>query len=263
MNRLSILLALLCLVAIPAAADDVYVGTSTGDFGVFNTGTGTFSLIGSSSTVIYGLGFSGGTLYANDSGSSPNTGFYTVNTTTGVLTPVANISGSTSGTGALTAPIGGGTLYYFDHSSQLFSINPTSGAATVIGPLGFNLNGNWDITFASNGNLYGTSNGYFYQINPLTGAATLLGYNGDQMQGLVGADGGVYGFAGNEMFSLNLTSGAATFVMDTPAGVGNFETGTEVPNVTTPEPATLVNLAVGLLLFATLVLWFKPQIRAV
>jgi hypothetical protein len=131
-NRLSLLFALLCLVALPAAADDVYVGTGAGEFGVFGTGMGTFTPIGSSGTAIYGLSFSGGTLYANDSGSSPSTGFHTASNTTGILTPVANISGSTSGTGALTAPIGRGTLYYFDHSNQFFSINPASAVATTL-----------------------------------------------------------------------------------------------------------------------------------
>ena len=125
------------------------------------------------------------------------------------------------------------------------------------------MSGSWDITFASNGNLYGTWNGNFYDINTTTGAATLLGYSGEETQGLVGANGGVYGFSGGEMFSINLTNGAATFVMDTPSGVGNFETGTEVSTVPTPEPTTLLSLVLGLLLVGGLAFSFKPQIRAV
>ncbi len=260
MNRIALLIALLCLAGLPALADDVYVGTSTGEFGVFNTTTDSFTLIGTNSSPIYGLGLSGGTLYATNNGSSPSTTFYSVNTTTGVFSSIGDLTGSTGGTGALTAPVGGGTLYYFDHSNQLFTINPANGAATVVGPLGFSLGGSWDITFAQNGNLYVTTNGYFGEINPSTGLGSEIGYNGIQMQGLVAADGGVYGFSGNEMYSINLTTGAATFLMDTPSGIGNIETGTEVPSaVTTPEPGSLLSLLLGLALLGAFALRYRPQ----
>jgi hypothetical protein len=268
MNRLTLLLALASIAALPAAADETYVATSTGVIGEYNTTTGAFTTLGSSSTVVFGLGYSGGTLYANDNGFSPSTGFYTVNPSNGALTFVGDISGATSGQGAITAPVGGGTLYYFDHSNQLFSISPTSGAATLIGSLGFGLSGSWDIDFAQNGKLYGTSNGNFYVINTATGAATLLGNSGVEMQGLVAGDGNLYGFSGDQMFSINLSNGAVTFVRDTPSGVGNFETGTPVvtpppPTTGVPEPNTIVTLLCGLAMLGTLALWSRPRMRAV
>jgi hypothetical protein len=140
-----------------------------------------------------------------------------VNPTNGALTLIGAITGSTSGTGSLTAMAGGGTLYYIDHSNNLFTIDPSTGAATLVGSLGFSVAGSWDMDFAPDGNLYATSNGNFYQINTSTGAGVLLGSDGAQLQGLVAGDGGLYGFSGTNMYSINLTDGALTFVRSTPA----------------------------------------------
>jgi hypothetical protein len=104
--RLLALLVLVCLATVPLVADIDYVATSNGSLIDYNTLTGAYTLLGTNATVIYGLGYSSGVLYANDSGNSPNVGFYTVNTSNGALTTVGSISGATSGTGALTAPIG-------------------------------------------------------------------------------------------------------------------------------------------------------------
>jgi len=160
---------------------------------------------------------------------------------------VGNISGATSGTGAVTAPIGGGTLYFFDHSNQLFTIDPNTGAATTVGPLGFTVAGAWDMEFAANGQLYATSDELFYRIDPTTGAATLLGNSGAELQGMIAGEGTLYGFSGTNMYSIDLTDGALTFVRNTPAGLGNFEGGTPVVTGSTPEPGTLLLVGTGIL----------------
>jgi len=245
--RLTVLSALVCLAALPLAATNVYVATSNGSFVNYNTATGSYTVLGTSSTELYGLGFNAGVLYANDTNSSPNVGFYTVNPANGALTTVGTISGSTSGTGAIASPIGGGTLYYYDHSDQLFTVNPSNGAATTIGPLGFTVGGSWDISFAPNGQLYATSYGYFLQLDPGTGAGTLLGYSGEEMQCLIPGDGNLYGFSGTSMYSINLTDGALTFVRNTPSALGNFEAGTPFLASPTPEPGTLVLLGSSVL----------------
>ncbi len=245
--RLTVLSVLLCLVAVPLAATDVYVATLNGSFVDYNTATGSYTVLGTNSTALYGLAFNSGVLYGNDNNSSPNVGFYTVNTANGALTTVGSISGSTSGTGAIASSIGGGTLYYYDHSNQLFTINPSSAVATLIGPLGFSVLGSWDISFAQNGQLYATSNGYFFQLDPSTGAGTLLGYSGQELQSLIPGDGNLYGFSGTNMYSIDLTDGALTFVRNTPSALGNFEAGTPVLASATPEPGTLVMLGSGLL----------------
>jgi len=236
-----------CLAAIQLMATQAYVATSNGDFVQYNTATGTYALLGNNATMLWGMGFSSGVLYANDSNFSPNVGFYNVNTTNGTPTIVADMTGSTNGSGTLTAPMGGGTLYYFDHSNQLFTVNPSTGAATTIGALGFTVGGAFDLDFAPNGQLYATSNGNFYQINTSTGAGTLLGNSGAQLQALLAGDGNLYGFSGTNMYSINLTDGALTFVRSTPGVLGNFDDGTPVLTSSTPEPSTLALLGSGAL----------------
>jgi PEP-CTERM motif len=247
LRHLIVSLILVSLATLPLVASQVYVATNNGDFADYNTLTGTYTLLGTNATVLWGMGYSSGLLYANDNNGSPNVGFYTVNPANGALTTVADMTGSTSGTGTLTAPIGGGTLYYFDHSNQLFTVNPSTGAATTIGALGFSVGGTFDLDFAPNGQLYATSNGNFYQVNTSTGAGTLLGNSGTQLQALVAGDGNLYGFSGTNMYSIDLTDGALTFVRSTPSVLGNFDDGTPVLSTPTPEPGTLLMLATGAL----------------
>lgn len=245
---------------LPLGADEVYIATNNGSFAEYNTTTGAYTLLGTNATVLWGMGYtSSGVLCANDSSGSPNTGLYTVSVTNGALTAVGDLTGSTTGSGTLTAPNVGGTLFYFDHSNQLFTINPTTGAATTIGPLGFTVSTAFDLDFAPNGDLYATSGGSFYEINPSTGAGTLLGNSGAQLQALVAADGGLYGFSGASMYSIKLTNGQLTFVRDTPAALGFFDDGTPVraAATSTPEPAAALSLLCGL----TLVGCSRPLIR--
>lgn len=263
--RLASLLLLggcVCLAALPAMADEVYVATSSGGFIEYNTLTGAFTLLGTSSTPLFGMGFSGGVLYANDSGAAPTTGFYTVNPANGALTPVANISGSAiSGAGVVTAPVTGGTLFYFDKSNNLYTINPSNGVATLVGPVGFSAGGGFEIVFAQNGNLYGASFGNLYLINPTTGAGTLIGptdFGTTQLglQAVIAGDGTLYGFHGVNMFSIDVNTGALTFIRKTPDPVdlGVFFDGTPV---LTPEPATLSLLAMSMFVCISLAAWRK------
>jgi len=257
-----LLAAYVCLAALPTLADEVYVATSSGGFLEYNTLTGAFTVLGTSSTPLFGMGFSGGVLYANDSGSAPTTGFYTVNPANGALTPVANISGSAiSLAGVLTAPVTGGTLYYFDKSNNLFTINPNNAVATVVGPLGFSVGGGFEIVFAQNGNLYGASHGNLYSINASTGAGTLIGptdFGITQLglQAVIAGDGTLYGFHGANMYSIDLSNGALTFIRKTPdpTNLGVFFDGTPV---LTPEPSTLNLLVTSMFVCMSLALWRK------
>jgi len=64
-------LVFVCLTTTPLFADLDYVGTSNGGFFEYNTLTGAYTLLDTIATVLYGLGYSSGVLYANDSGASP------------------------------------------------------------------------------------------------------------------------------------------------------------------------------------------------
>ena len=257
-----LLAAFVCLSACPTLADNVYVATSSGGFLEYNTLTGAFTVLGTSSTPLFGMGFSGGVLYGNDSGKAPTTGFYTVNPANGALTPVANISGSAiSGAGVLTAPVTGGTLYYMDRSNNLYTINPSSGVATLVGPVGFSVGGGNEIVFAQNGNLYGASHGNLYLMNPSTGAGTLIGPTDFgitqlNLQAVIAGDGTLYGFHNANMFSIDLSTGALTFIRTTPdpTNLGIFFDGTPV---LTPEPSTLSLLLMSMFVCMSLAAWRK------
>ncbi len=79
-------------------------------------------------------------------------------------------------------------------SAALYSINPSSGAATQIGtlPVGADISA---LTLSGSSLLAGTVNGAFYQINPSTGAAVLLGgtSNLNPIYGLAALGGSLYG----------------------------------------------------------------------
>ena len=56
-------------------------------------------------------------------------------------------------------------------SSNLYTIDPSTGAANLIGPIGFLVSG---IAFAPDRTLYGAGHGGFIQIDPTTGAGTFI-----------------------------------------------------------------------------------------
>jgi hypothetical protein len=240
------------ILATCAKADQVYVATNNGSFLDYNTATGSYTLIGTSSAVLWGMGYTaGGVLYANDKGSSPNVGFYKVNPNNARITLIGDISGPTSGAGTLTSPTAGGTLYYTDKSDNLFTVNPTTAVATLVGATGYTVGGTFDSDFGPDGKLYAVSDNSLYQINTTTGAATLIGSNSQDadMQGLISADGNLYGFSGDSMYSINLTNGQATFVRSTPASLGYFDDGIAIMASTpsgAPEPTSAALLLVGL-----------------
>jgi len=122
----------------PCARADDFAYLLTGgqhQFGILDLTTGVFTQIGNPLGVAVGTGLGelGGNLYTIDGNSST---LYQV-TTNGVL--IAGPSGS-----AIYDNIGSTTagLFALDYSYNLYSINPATGAATLIGPTGVNLAGN-------------------------------------------------------------------------------------------------------------------------
>ena len=74
---------------------------------------------------------------------------------------------------------GSDILYGISQSSaNLYTINQTTGATTLIGETGFEGSALSGLTFASDGTLYGVINDSLYTINTGTGAATLIGVIG-------------------------------------------------------------------------------------
>jgi hypothetical protein len=96
---------------------------------------------------------------------------------TGVTNPISGLAYDDASavmygiTGGASGATGGA-------SSNLVTVNLTTGAATVIGPVGFNAG---SLEFGPDGNLYGGSTGNtgnLYRINKATGASTLVGATG-------------------------------------------------------------------------------------
>ena len=70
------------------------------------------------------------------------------------------------------------------------------------------------------------------------------------MQSIVAADGNLYGFSGDNMYSIDLTNGAATFIRATP---GEFESEVVAfSGSAAPEPSTLLMGASALLMIGAL-----------
>jgi hypothetical protein len=167
----------------------------------------------------------------------------TINTTTGAFTPVAAVTGLTAGdnttgltihpvTGAAFLSAAGGT----PATSRLYSLNLTTGAATLIGQMTGAPADTIVIDIAMNcsGQLvaHEIATDSFYNVNPATGAMTLIGSHGlaaNFAQGMDfdNQDGTLYAFiytgAGTNRFgTVNLTTGAfTTQAQDNP--LGEFE----------------------------------------
>jgi hypothetical protein len=153
----------------------------------FNQSTnlfGTISLLNGSFTR---LGSEGSTLF-NDIADAPNGTLYgivnssslvTLNTANGAV--LSSVSFSVSGIESLAISMGG-TIYGATQSA-LYTINPLTGQATLIGNFANSLinNSGQNIRFAYDGNLYDTDGGVnatntdLFQISTVNGAATLMG----------------------------------------------------------------------------------------
>jgi hypothetical protein len=108
--------------------------------------------------------------------------------------------------------------------ASLYTINPATGAATLVGPIGFDQVGALDFS-PSSGVLYGTglrpsdNAPVLLTINTTTGAGTLVStlvglspFNQVQDISFRHADGTLFAYEGGVIFTLNTATGAATEV---------------------------------------------------
>jgi len=153
----------------------------------FNQGTNLFVTINLTNGIITHLGNEGSTLF-NDVAAAPNGTLYgivnssslvTLNTANGAT--LNSISFNVSGIESLAISTGG-TIYGATQSA-LYTINPLTGQATLIGNFNNSLinNSGQNIRFAYDGNLYDTDGGVnatntdLFRISMVNGAATLMG----------------------------------------------------------------------------------------
>lgn len=233
-----------------AQAVTTYVAGSGGQFGTLDLATGVFTSLGTthlgatSFGLLEGFSVANGTLYGQTL-SGGNT-IYSVDPTNGALTVIGTNSSNAFYLGSTTS----GGLFGADLTGNLFSINTSTGAATIIGNLGFGLGG--FVSFSDNSStLYLTrGTGALYTVNTGTGVASLVGPSGAFLASAV-SGGTLYGIDDTAVFTINGATGAfAAGPTISPSGLGvegvvPVEALMAVTAV--PEPATVWMIGSGLL----------------
>jgi hypothetical protein len=195
-----------------ARADDyAYETTSSAQFGIIDLTTGVFTQLGNSSIPLIGLGAYGGNLYGPGLHSGT---LYQVNTANGALITIGKAAFAYRGFGSTTSG-----LYGFDQNMNLYSINPVTGAAALIGPTGLANPGGFGVSTGS-ATLYitptpeGSTRTPLYSVNTSTGSAILIGY-----PGFYGSGASVYV---NGTLYAGAFSPLAVYTLNTQAGVGKL-----------------------------------------
>ncbi len=266
------------LAAVPVSAGTMaYIVTGnpdgSGQFGVMDITTGAFTQIGpnveGSQGLVSGPNGSLFTLAFTGTLNSINsaTGFSAIIGPTGLVdcsVPPASPCGPHSANALASV---GGKLYITDFDNNLYGVNTSTGAATLIGPTGIPavpftpLTINPDNTFnaydeglfSANGKLYATFDAFtvrldtfttgkvviapnLYQIDPLTGVASLIGPTDLNLGAVAGINGLYYAFndGTSKIVSLDLKTGDTAPITGFDPRVG-IVTGAAAA---TPEPAS-------------------------
>ncbi len=148
-----------------------------------------------------------------------NNRFGTINLLDGGFTQLGS-EGGTLFNDIAAAP--DGTLYGIVNTTSLVTLNANNGA--VLNSVNFNVGGIESMAIATDGTLYGATQGALYTINPFTGVATLVGnFNnsviGNSGQNIrFGYDGMLYDTDGGvdatstHLFQISTATGAATLM---------------------------------------------------
>lgn len=284
LRRHSVLLLSLALASfsVPVSADPVvYVlAGAAGQFGTMDLATGSFSPIGPIPDTIQYLanGPNGSLLTESFNGDldsiNPRTGALSVVGPTGFASCVTPSTPTCGPNSQLSFGSAGGTLYTTDFVNNLYTINPQTGKATLIGPTGIpavpfipastNPDGSFNFynenLFGLGGRLYanfdaGTFNPAtsqattviapaLYQIDANTGQASRISSTEFGLVTVANINGTIYGFNGNtnRIVTLNVTNGATTFVSNVDDAAGLI--GGAAPIV--PEPGSIALITMGI-----------------
>lgn len=281
LSRCKWVLSLVALFTVPAGAGTLaYVITGAQQFGTIDLSTGKFTQIGPNTPEGEGglvQGPNGSLLTLTFAGNldaiNPTTGVTTLIGATGLadctapgISPCGPTSASFMGTFQ-------GKYYATDFGNSLYSVNPATGVATLIGPTGIpalpflplvpNPDGSFgfydESLFGFGGNFYA----YFdavnfnpatltatpivpaglYRVNPATGAATFLTATDIGLSAIADIGGTLYAFSGatGNLSTLDVTTGVTTFVSSV-----DPDAGLVVGATSTPEPASIVFAGLGL-----------------
>jgi hypothetical protein len=232
--------ALLAVTATVVRADQIaYELTTSNQFGTVDLNTGVSTLIGlTGGPVLTGLGEVSGSLY----GGSGHT-LYSINPATGTLSVVGNGTVTYGDTGSTTAG-----LFAIDTLDNLWSINASTGASTLIGPTGVGAAGFVSLSTNSS-TLYYVDAGNLYTLNTSAGHANLVGSNGSLgIAAMVLEGGSLYAGVDNpalQIDTINPATGQGTFVAPLTGPLLGFDGLAPVPAPAVPEPGSLGMLAGG------------------
>jgi hypothetical protein len=124
------------------------------------------------------------------------------------------------GTNILFAASGGNGA----NAAHLFTIDPSTGAATIVGPVGEPI---VDLAIDNSGTIFGSDFNSLYTIDPGTGAGTAVGAINSSIEGLAvnPVSDILYGitFNNGELYSIDKLTGAGTLVgtFGPPVGAGH------------------------------------------
>lgn len=235
-----------------ARADVIaFVTTNTSQMGTIDLNTGTESpLAANPPTVFAGLGVSGNSLFGAEY-QTANGGLWNVSQSNGSLSSVGNSGIDYFDFGSTSAG-----LYAVDHALNLYSVDPATGSAASIGPLGIGLSGVSSAlsTSGSSSTLFFADGQSLYTVNTSDGHTTLVGNMGSSQMLALLLDGGVlYGVDfSNHADTIDQVTGSVTIGPGTGGLPGQIYGLAPDPQAagSAPEPANLLLVLVGLSLGA-------------
>jgi hypothetical protein len=264
-------LLMIALSSTAAQAGVIYAATAAGAAGelyTLDSATGAviadIGPLNDASAVNYpitGLAFhpTTGVLYGSTgNAASVDAMLVTINPATGQVTPVGSFNTgvtNSSGTPATMADISfdpAGNLFGVASigGPQLYSINPATGQATVIGSTGITSTSGGALAFTDAGTAYGSPTGTrFGTYNTVTGAFTNIA---NPVEPTGGGAWGAFTYGEGKLFGLNVGAGSpppTAIVVFNPATGANTLVGNTLSSIDAiaylPEPGTATVIAMG------------------
>ena len=232
------------------AAHPLWISDVDGTLGTVNLADGAVTIVGQMPVIMTDIAFDAtGHLW----GVSTLSGLYTIDPANATATLVRSIDHVTN-----SLVFGPDGKLYGAHD-ELFTINPNTGALTMIGGWGRYLSSG-DLAFVD-GSLYLSSltptADTLFKINPKTGAGTQIGtgITSGLVYGLATSDDGhLYGVSGSRVLGIDTVTGIGQVIRtyDTGTGLGQafgtaFSTEATAP---VPEPPAAWLLGMGVLWWA-------------